>query len=484
MSNSSYRKKTKIVATLGPSSESTETFQALVRAGVNIFRFNFSHGSSEHKADAIQRALQVRSELNGSLGFLADLQGPKIRLGSVLNAQGEDGVVVEAGQIVSITTDNGKSDPTNKVFEIKLPSFAKDVSPGENILIDDGKMELQVVESNGVDIVKLKVLYDGVIKSNKGVNLPDTSLTINCLTPKDLADIEFITSQPFDWIALSFVRQAADIEELRRILDEKNSTLKIIAKIEKPEALDNFDEILEVSDGIMVARGDLGVEIPFERVPVVQRQLVEKCIVAGKPVIIATQVMESMIENPKPTRAEITDVANAVMQGADAIMLSGETSVGNYPVQVIQTITNTISETEKFEGLYDKRIPPNEDSATYISDAICYNAARTAFFMKAKALVSMTKSGYTAFKTSSYRPGCDIFAFTNDRKVMTQLGLLWGVRAFVYDGKSHTDEAVPEVNAYLKSKGLVNEHDVVINTAAMPIHGEGRTNMIKVSIIP
>ena len=479
----SFKKKTKIVATLGPASSSIPKLRELISAGANIFRINFSHGSYDQHSQAIKNVLQVRSELNGSAGLLADLQGPKIRLGENYNQKGEDGIDVYKDDVITFTTVEAKAKPIEKIFEIRLATFAADVKVGELILIDDGKLELEIISKETNGHVKLKVLNDGIIKSKKGVNLPDTKLTIPSLTKKDIEDLDYILENPFDWVALSFVRRAEDIIGLRKIIKERNSSLKIIAKIEKPEALADIDNIIKVADAIMVARGDLGVEIPFEKVPIVQRRLVDKCIIASKPVIIATQVMESMIANPKPTRAEITDVANAVMQGADAVMLSGETSVGLYPVEVVQNITNTIIETEEFEGLYDKRIPPDESSPSYHSDAICYNAARTAFFMNARALVSMTKSGYTAFKTSSFRPGCDIFAFTNDRSVMTQLSLLWGVRAFYYDGKEATDLAVPEVNDYLKSKGLLAEGDVVINTAAMPLHATGRTNMIKVTII-
>jgi len=317
----SFTKKTKIVATLGPASNSPEKMRELIIAGTNIFRINFSHGSHDQHHEAITNVLKVRSELNGATGILADLQGPKIRLGDNYDENGDDGIEVYKGDEIVFTTKIEEANPLEKVFEIRLDTFANDVQVGEKILVDDGKLELEVLSKKANGQVRLNVLNDGKIKSKKGVNLPDTKLSIPSLTVKDLEDLEFILENQFDWVALSFVRKAEDIIGLRKILDERDSHLKIIAKIEKPEALEDIDNILKVTDAVMVARGDLGVEIPFEKVPIVQRRLVEKCIEASKPVIIATQVMESMIANPKPTRAEITDVANAVMQGADAVML-------------------------------------------------------------------------------------------------------------------------------------------------------------------
>ncbi|MBX2845115.1 MAG: pyruvate kinase [Saprospiraceae bacterium] len=478
-----YKKKTKIVVTLGPASRSFETMIDLVRAGANVFRLNFSHGSHSDHKESIDNILRFKNELHITPSILADLQGPKIRLGENLNEEGEDGIEVAENEIVTFTTNANLAKPLEKIFEIRLETFANDVTPGEKILIDDGKMEFRVVETDGKENVKLKALNGGLVKSKKGVNLPETKLSVPSLTKKDREDLEFIMTQPVDWLALSFVRSAQDIIELREILDANNNKMRIIAKIEKPEAIDDIDAIIAATDGVMVARGDLGVEVPFEKVPIMQKEIVKKCIQLGKPVIIATQVMESMIENPKPTRAEITDVSNVVLEGADAVMLSGETSVGKHPVRVVQTIAKTVLELEKTNTIYNKNLLPNKSSDTFLADAICYNAAKTAIDLDAKAIVAMTKSGFTARMIASYRPQADIYAFTDDENKLSQLSLLWGVQAFYYDGKSATDEALPEINNILKIKGLLERGDVVINTASMPLHSEGRTNMLKVSIV-
>ena len=471
------------MATLGPASANYETIVDLVYAGVNVFRINFSHGDHKTHKNTIELIQRFREEHKIRPSILADLQGPKIRLGDNLNEQGEDGIAVNEDEEVIFTTVEENADPINKKFYVKLDSFAQDVQLSHRILIDDGKMSFEVLESNGKDEVKLKALNEGLVKSKKGVNMPDTDITVPSLTEKDLKDLTFILDQDIDWLALSFVRKAKDITELRNRIEKKRPNLKIIAKIEKPEAIHNIDAIIEATDGLMVARGDLGVEVPFEQVPVLQKTIVRKCIEQAKPVIIATQVMESMIDNPMPTRAEITDVANAVLEGADAVMLSGETSVGNYPVEVVETISKTVLEIEKMDKVYNKGLATNDKSPTFLADAVCYNAAKISKDLDADALVVMTKSGFTARMVASYRPKAPIYAFTDHEEIMSRMSLLWGVQTFYYDGKVATDEALPEINNILRIKGLLNDGDVVINTASMPIHSKGATNMIKVSEI-
>ena len=482
--NSRYKKKTKIVATLGPASANFKTISDLVFAGVNVFRINFSHGDHEQHKKTIELIQKFRKEFKIRPSILADLQGPKIRLGINENEKGEDGIFVEKGEEVFFTTIKDKANPIEKHFHIKLDSFAEDVKLSHRVLIDDGKMQFEVLETNGKDEVKLKALNEGFVKSKKGVNLPDTHINVPALTEKDLKDLAFIVKEKdIDWLALSFVRQAADITSLRERLDAEQSNLKIVAKIEKPEAVTNIDEIIKATDAVMVARGDLGVEIPFEKVPRAQQDIVLKCIHNAKPVIIATQVMESMISNPTPTRAEITDVANLVMEGADAVMLSGETSVGEYPVKVVETIAKTVLELEQMDSIYGKDLYPNPNSETFLADAVCFNAARISSDLNAQAIVSITKSGFTARTTASFRPKADIYAFTDQEEILSRLSLIWGVQAFYYDGKVATDEALPEINNILRIKGLLEEGDIVINTASMPIHTQGSTNMIRVSKI-
>lgn len=476
-------KKTKIVATLGPVSANFDMIKDLVLAGVNVLRLNFSHGSHEVHQNTINDIVRFRKEFNLRPSILADLQGPKIRLGVNEDANGNDGIAVDKDEEVYFTTDASQADPLNKVFLIKLDSFAQDVKLSDRIIIDDGKMQFKVLESNGKDKVKLKALNGGLVKSKKGVNLPDTDISVPALTEKDLKDLDYILTQPVDWIALSFVRSAKDILDLRQRIEAKGRSIKIVAKIEKPEAVKNFDDIVKVTDAVMVARGDLGVEIPFEKVPLVQKEIVRKCIEHARPVIIATQVMESMIENPTPTRAEITDVSNVVLEGADAVMLSGETSVGKYPVKVIETISKTVRELEKSKFIYNKNLFPSKESDTFLADAVCYNAAKLSQDLQADAIGALTKSGFTAQMISSYRPQAPIYAFTDNEEVMCRLSLLWGVETYFFDGTKVTDDALEEVNGILKEKKHLKKGDLVINTASMPVHHTGNTNMIKVSEI-
>jgi pyruvate kinase len=360
--------------------------------------------------------------------------------------------------------------------------FPRDVKAGEQVLLDDGKLELEVISTNGKDEVKLKVIYGGILSSNKGINLPNTKISLPCLTKKDLEDLDFALDQNVDWVGLSFVRSARDIIELKHIIREKEKDSKVVAKIEKPEAIDDINDIIKETDAVMVARGDLGVEIPMQNVPLIQKMLIKKCIKNGKPVIVATQMMESMITSIRPTRAEVNDVANAVMDGSDAVMLSAETSVGKYPVQVIQAMVNIVEEVENFESIYYHESAPAESrEERFISDSVCYNACRLAKRVDAEAIITMTHSGYTAIKVSSQRPKSHIFVFTGNKKILSMMSLVWGVRAIYYDKMVSTDHTIADIKYILKKKGHIVEGDLIINIASMPISEMGMSNMVKLS---
>jgi pyruvate kinase len=468
--------KAKMIATFGPAIAKRETFLEIIKSGVDVIRFNFSHGSHEDHYAGFQMVKSVNEEFNLNIAILADLQGPKIRIGKV---DGE--IFLINGADVEIVDKECVS--TEKKLYISYDKLYKEMKEGERILINDGLVELKVKELKK-DRIIAKVVEGGRLTSKKGVNLPDTRLSTPALTLKDKIDLEFALLNGANWIALSFVRSAKDIREIAEIVgEERRSYTKIIAKIEKPEAVRNIEEIVEITDGIMVARGDLGVEIPQEQVPLVQKQIIRTCIKAAKPVIVATQMMESMIENPVATRAEINDVANAVIDGADAVMLSGETSVGKHPVKVIQTMQRILTNIERSEMIYDKQLVANPKSETYISDAICYNACKIAKEVGAKAIIGMTKSGYTAFMISSYRPKAEIFIFTDNRKLLPTLNLFWGVRAFFYSRFVGTDETINDVIEILKINKLLKKNDIVVNTASMPLTKQGRTNTVKVSVV-
>jgi pyruvate kinase len=467
---------TKIVATIGPASESYDNLLALVQAGVNLFRLNFSHGEHEDHLKVINRINYINEKYNLHVGILCDLQGPKLRVGKM---EGE-GLPIEKGDILTFT--NEKCVGNMEKIYMSYKQFAQDVQPGENVMIDDGKIVLEVVESNGKDEVKLKVKFGGILKSNKGVNLPNTKISLPSLTEKDERDLAFILEQKIHWIALSFVRRAKDVKDLRKRLEAKNHPAKIISKIEKPEAIANLKSIIKASNGIMVARGDLGVEMPMEQLPLLQKDIIKKCIQRARPVIVATQMMDSMITNPSPTRAEITDVANAVLDGADAVMLSGETSVGAHPVKVVESMNKIIEEAESY---YEPRFRPNADnkSRTFLSDVVCFNAAKTSDEVKAKAIIGMTSSGYTAFKVSSYRPKSKVYMFSDQQHMLSILSLVWGVKCFYYDKFTTTDETIEDVTAILKRAGEVVEGDILINTGSMPLHKRYTTNMLKVTVV-
>jgi pyruvate kinase len=480
MSTPTYKQthhKTKIVATVGPACETYDQLKNLVIAGVNVFRLNFSHGTHEDKKKIIDNIRGINKELNCTIAILGDLQGPKLRVGEIENNRLE----VKEGDILTFT--NTKCVGTLEKIYVSYPNLAGDVVVGNTIMIDDGKIEVLVhsVESNGD--VKVKVTLGGIISSKKGINLPDTKISLPAMTEKDLEDAAFIIKEELDWVALSFVKRVADIEMLRAILNEQKSNAKIIAKIEMPEALTNIRDLIIASDAIMIARGDLGVELPVEKIPLIQKELIRKCIHRAKPVIVATQMMESMIDRVKPNRSEITDVANAVIEGADAVMLSGETATGQFPVLVIETMRKIISEVEENGYKYNRSedLKPQPHSPSFLSDAVCYNASKLSEDSNANALVGMTQSGYTAFMLSSFRPQSPLFIFTKKKSLVNQLSLSWGVKAFYYDKEESLDEIIKDQIHILKAQGFVNTGDVVVNTGSTPIQLHLPTNMIKIN---
>jgi pyruvate kinase len=469
--------RTKIVATIGPATSSYEMLKAIIEEGVDVCRLNFSHGSYDDHRAVVENIRKVNEDTQSFTSILLDLQGPKLRVGEMENGK----IELITGSTIIVTTTEMIS-TADKVY-VKFPTLAKDVLPGERILLDDGKLELEVIKSNGEDEITCMVKYGGALSSRKGFNLPDTNLSIPAMTEKDKADLVFGLEMKVDWIGLSFVRKASDIIDLKAMIEDNEWKPRVIAKIEKPEAMDNIDEIIEATDAIMVARGDLGVEMPMAQVPVIQKKIVKKCIEAGKPVIIATQMMESMITSPSPTRAEVNDIANAVMDGADAVMLSAETSVGAYPILAVHNMSLTIAEAEKTNAPYFKGKRPAESSSTFLSDEICFTAVRISDHLKAAAIVSMTFSGYTAYKISSFRPKAPVYIFTSNMRLINTLSLVWGVRAFYYKGFDSTDQSIEEVNNALKQMGLIKINDIVINTASMPIKERSRTNAVKITEI-
>jgi len=468
--------RTKIVATVGPACDTYEKLVELVHAGVNVFRLNFSHGSHEDKKQIIEHIRNLNEAENCNISILGDLQGPKLRVGEIEN----NALKVEAGDILTFT--NEKCVGTMERIYVSYPNLAGDVKLGNIILIDDGKLEVKVVDIVRNGDVKVEVTLGGVLSSKKGINLPDTKISLPALTDKDLEDLSFIIEQKLDWVALSFVRNVKDIVILRSKLDEKKSTAKIIAKIEKPEAVANIRDIIVESDAIMIARGDLGVELPVEKVPMIQKSIIRKCLHRAKPVIVATQMMESMIDRVKPNRSEITDVANAVLEGTDAVMLSGETATGQHPALVVQTMVKIIAEVEK-EYRYNREedLKPQPHSPSFLSDAVCYNACKIAGDVSADAIIGMTKSGYTGFVLSSYRPKSPLFIFSKERSLINQLTLSWGVRAFFYSEEESLDAIINDQINILKQRGFLKSGDTVINTGSTPVQLHLPTNVLKIS---
>ena len=446
-------KKTKIVATLGPACSSKETLKKMFIEGVNVCRINFSHGLYEDYAKSISIIRELNDETGLNVAILADLQGPKIRIHEVEN----NGVLLVSGE--EITIRNEKVVGTNKLISINYEKLPKDVKSGEKILLDDGKLMLEVISSDGKKEIQTKIIHGGILSSKKGVNLPNTKISLPSLTPKDLEDLKFAVQQNVDWIGLSFVRSARDIIELKSLISQDHGKALVVAKIEKPEAISDIDEII----------------------PLIQKMLIKKCLIKAKPIIVATQMLESMITNISPTRAEVNDVANAVLDGADAVMLSGETSVGKFPVDVIKTMANIIKEMESFDGIYHKDQLPDKNTDRFISDSICFNACRLAQRVEADAIITMSFSGYTAYKISSQRPNAPIYVFTSNKQILTQLNLLWGVKGFYYNKRVSTDHTIADIKYLLKKDGLLKKGDLVINITSIPLEENGRSNMLKLS---
>jgi len=469
-------KKTKIIATLGPASSSKEMIKKLIKSGVDVLRVNFSHATHDEVERIVDDVNDLRKELGSNVTLLGDLQGPKIRIGEL-----ENDIELKRHQSLSICSNLSESNGVDKIF-ISYPSFAKDVKPGENILVDDGKLIFKVVSTNKKDTVDIKVVQEGVLKPRKGVNLPNTKISQPALTEKDIDDAKFAVKKSFDWIALSFVRSKKDVLMLKDlILSVTKHPIPVISKIEKPQAISKLESILKVSDGLMVARGDLGLEIPTEEVPLNQKIMVEMAKKARKPVIVATQMMESMIDNLTPSRAEVNDVANSVMDGADCIMLSGETSVGKYPCEVVRKIGKIISSVENADFGLRRTDSVSINKDRLITNSICYHAALLADRINASAVCTLTNSGYTGWEISSYRPKALVLVFTSNVRILSQLNLLWGVKCIFYDKLESTDKTVEDVNGLAQQKRYIKKGDFVVNLAAMPIKEKGQVNTLRIT---
>ena len=471
------KSRTKIISTIGPASSGKKVLEEMFKAGVDVCRLNLSHGTHTDHLEVIKNIRQINKELNLNIAILADLQGPKIRIGEVENNK----IILTNNKQVTFVTD--KCLGTAEKITIGYENFPNDVQKDDFILIDDGKIKLQVVSTNEKDSVVAKVINGGELSDRKGVNLPNSVISLPSLTEKDIEDAHFALENNVDWLALSFVREASDIVELKQMIKRKKKKTYVLSKIEKPEAIKNIDEIIEKSDAIIVARGDLGVEIEFKKVPLLQKMIVEKCIKKSIPVIIATQMMESMITNFTPTRAEANDVANAVIDGADTLMLSGETSVGKYPVEAIKNMHEIIQYTEEKKYNYNTGDSPSPASNRFIRDSICYSASRMAQKIGAKAIITFTDNGNTAFTISGYRPKADIFAFTKHKNLLSVLSLLWGVEAFYYNEDYNINEAIDFTINILKQKGVLQKNDYVIHVGSTPRHVTHKTNMFKVTKI-
>jgi pyruvate kinase len=471
-------KKTKIVATLGPACSTREVMKSMIDAGVNVFRVNFSHADYDDVKEKINLIRGLNDEFGYTTAILGDLQGPKLRVGVM-----KEDVVVNDGDLITFQTAEDVPGTAQRVY-MNYKEFPKDVNPGERILLDDGKLIFEAVETDKKTEVVCRVIQGGPLKSKKGVNLPNTKVSLPALTKKDIKDAIFAIEQKVDWIALSFVRTSEDLMELQELISKHSDhKIPIIAKIEKPEGVANIDKIVAYCDGLMVARGDLGVEVPAHEVPLIQKKLVNRAKTARIPVIIATQMMETMITSLTPTRAEVNDVANSVMDGADAVMLSGETSVGNYPVQVIEKMTQIIEAVEDSPLIQVPQNTPQVRTKRFITKSICHHAAMMANVIKAKAICTLTNSGYTAFQISAWRPSAHILVFTSNKRILTQLNLLWGVRSFYYDKHVSTDDTVTDVNQMARDRGYVDKGDFLINLAAMPVAERGMVNTLRVSEI-
>jgi pyruvate kinase len=470
-------KRTKIVATVGPACDTYEKLLELVKAGVNVFRLNFSHGTQEDKGRIIELIHKLNEAEPYNIAILADLQGPKLRVGDLEGGS----LPIKEGDV--LTFCNEKVMGTMDRIYVSYPNLSEDVKVGEKILIDDGKLEVVVKEITAKKEVKVQVTLGGILYPKKGVNLPDTDISLPSLTEKDLSDLDYLMTQQVDWIALSFVRHPKDLKDLKKKIKAKGHSAKVIAKIEMPQAIANLNDIISESDGVMIARGDLGVELPIEAVPLIQKDIIKKCLQKAKPVIVATQMMESMIDRTKPNRSEITDVANAVLEGTDAVMLSGETATGNYPKLVVETMTKIILEVEAKAYAYnrDEILRPKAHSPNVLSDAICFNACRLAEDTNADAIIGMTGSGYTGFTISSYRPKSPLYVFTKTESLVNQLSLSWGVRAFHYEEEESLDDIISDQIEILKERKFLKSGDVVVSTGSTPVHLHLHTNIVKIT---
>ncbi len=464
------KRKTKIVATLGPVSSSPEMLERLAQAGVDLFRLNFSHGTQEDKACLIEAIRKISVKLGKQVGILADLQGPKIRTGKMAG----DGMLLEKGKEVVITTDNveGKDGIIPTIYT-ELP---RDVGPGAQILLDDGLLELKVLSVEG-ERVRCLVVNGGLLKNNKGINLPGVRVSAPSLTEKDLADLDFCIGADVDYIALSFVRTHEDVEQIKRIIYAAGKDIPVVAKIEKPEALRNFKKILKATDAVMVARGDLGVEMNAEKVPLIQKKIIKACNEAGKPVITATQMLESMIFNPRPTRAETSDVANAIIDGTDAVMLSGETAAGKYPVEAVETMVHIARdvETAGFGSKSDAAMSATPSIAQAVGEAAC----RAATSLKAKAIAVFTQSGSTAALISRFRPPIPIVAFTSSQQIQRKLALYWGVRTRSIQTLKSMEQQIAVAEQALLASGL-RKGDIVVIIMGTQVEARGSTNLMKI----
>ncbi len=469
------RSHTKIIATIGPITRNKEILEKMIQEGVDVFRINLSHDTHEEHLKTIRYIRELNEELESHVAILGDLQGPKLRVGEMEN----DKVQLEDGQEFSFVTTSctGTSEKAYLSYE-RLP---KDVTIGEKILVDDGKLIFEVKSSNKKDTVITKVIAGGPLSSKKGVNLPHTKISQPSLTEKDIKDAKFVLDNQVDWIALSFVRKEKDIQDLRKIIETHPNSARIIAKIEKPEALEEIDEIIEASDAVMVARGDLGVEVDFHKVPLIQKSIIKKCHQKSKPVIVATQMMESMITNPTPTRAEANDVANAVLDGADSVMLSGETSIGKYPIETIRNMQMIIDSTETEEYIYYKEHLSVPEARNFLADSICYNAVQLAEQVNAAAIVTLTHSGFTAIRISSHRPKAPILTFTMNMDLINDLSLVWGVRTYYFGECQHINEYIEYTEEFLISQNLLKKGDLVVHVGSIPILKKGKTNMLKLT---
>ncbi len=468
------RKKTKIVATLGPACDSPEILEQMMTTGVNVFRVNFSHANYENVERVIKQIREINLRKGYNVAVLADLQGPKLRVGVM-----PDGIMLKKGDTFKFTTE--KCEGTAEIAYMTYQQFPQDVQKGEHIMVDDGKLLFEVIDSDRKSLVTTKVLRGGPLTSKKGVNLPNTKISQPALTEKDIDDALFAIKMEVDWIALSFVRSPEDLMKLQQLIQDNSSyKIPIIAKIEKPEAVANIQKITAYCDGLMVARGDLGVEVPMEKVPLIQKKLVLQAKKARIPVIIATQMMETMITNQVPTRAEVNDVANSVMDGADAVMLSGETSVGKYPVEVIQQMRNIIESVEDSPLIIKPTLSIQTINDRFISKTICHQAAKMSASIDATVISTLTNSGYTAFQISAWRPKTHILAFSSNRRILAMLNLLWGVKGQYYDKLSSTDDTVEDINKIAVDKGYAESGDFVINLTSMPVRSKGMVNTLRV----